>query len=333
MRPSVSAECHSAAPALNTITTKRCGLTLVELLVVIAIIGVLIALLLPAVQAARAAARPSLCTNNLRQIALAAAGHASARAGTLPLGSRERTPTSIASNHGLFTLLLPFLEQSPIYDSLDLSGDTITAPLNAAHRYTVITTYVCPEWSDPVVYRNMSNALVNGAVLTYQGIGGAVRAGENPLPASLADRGFGATSNNGLFAWGQGRRLAFATDGLSRTLMFGEFVQRDVNAASEFASAPGNVRSWIFGGTPDTGRGSYAFKSINNHGLNVKVSRNGDGVPYNHLPLGSFHVGGAFFALGDGSVQFLAESIPLSTFKDLASAASGGLDTGRGTLP
>jgi hypothetical protein len=197
----------------------------------------------------------------------------------------------------------------------------------------VITAYVCPEWSDPVVYRNMSNSLVNGTVLTYQGLGGAVRAGENPLPETLANRDHGATSNNGLFAWGQGRRLAFATDGLSRTLMFGEFVHRDVDPASPNASAPGNVRSWIFGGTPGDGRGSYAFKSINNWGLNVKVSRDRDGVPYNHLPFGSLHAGGAFFALGDGSVQFLAESISLSTFKDLASAAGGGLDTGPGNLP
>jgi hypothetical protein len=315
--------------------TNRRGLTLVELLVVIAIIGVLVALLLPAVQAARAAARRSHCTNNLRQLALAVAGHASARAGKLPLGSRERISTSgtFASNHGLFTLVLPFLEQSPVYDALDLSGDTFTASRNAAHRYTVISTYVCPEWSDPVVYRNMTNTFMNGTVLTYQGLGGAVRSGENPLPATLDDRGAGETSNNGLFAWGQGRRLAFATDGLSRTLMLGEFVQRDVSATSGFTAAPGNVRSWIFGGSADSGRGSYAFKCVQNFGLNVKISRIGNGVLYNHLPFGSFHTGGALFALGDGSVQFLAESIPLELFKDLASAAGGGLDTTAGALP
>lgn len=318
-----------------TATPRRRGLTLVELLVVIAIIGLLVALLLPAVQSARAAARRSACVNNLRQAGLAVAGHASARASTLPLGSRERTTASgtFASNHGLFTLLLPFLEQGPIYDALDLAGDTFTAPQNDAHRYTVITAYVCPEWSDPLVYRNMANGVVNGTVVTYQGVGGAVRAGENPLPSAQADRGLGETSNNGLFAWGTGRRLAFATDGLSRTLMLGEFVQRDPSPASQFSAAPGNVRSWILGGTPDGSRGSYAFKSVKNHGVNVKVDRSSGLVAFNHLPFGSLHAGGAFFAMGDGSVQFLAESISLALFKDLASAVSNGFDSGTGALP
>lgn len=140
-------------------------------------------------------------------------------------------------------------------------------------------------------------------------------------------------SNNGLFAWGTGRRLAFATDGLSRTLMLGEFVHRDSSPASQFSTAPGNVRSWILGGTPDAMRGSYAFRSVKNHGLNVRVDRSSGLVAFNHLPFGSLHASGAFFTMGDGSTQFLAESISPSLFKDLASAASNGFDSGTGALP
>jgi len=100
--------------------SRRCrGFTLVELLVVIAIIATLIGLLLPAVQSAREAARRSACSNNLKQIGLGGLTYASARNNQLPPGSPQKSSGNVAY-HGLFSYLLPFIEQKAIWDSLNL---------------------------------------------------------------------------------------------------------------------------------------------------------------------------------------------------------------------
>src|SRR3954447_21286337 len=107
------------------------GFTLIELLVVISIIGALVALLLPAVQAAREAARRSRCANNLKQLALAAQGYADAH-GVFPLGSfKQRPPVDHCGGsheHGLLIALLPFLEQRPLFDAFNSGVHFETAP-------------------------------------------------------------------------------------------------------------------------------------------------------------------------------------------------------------
>src|SRR5690349_14786645 len=96
------------------------GFTLVELLVVIAIIGVLVALLLPAVQAAREAARRSQCSNNLKQIGLGVQNYMSSKKDRLPLGYEGKT-TSFSKRH-LFTAILPYMEQQSIYNQIDFKA-------------------------------------------------------------------------------------------------------------------------------------------------------------------------------------------------------------------
>src|SRR5438874_13217629 len=102
--------------------SRRCrGFTLIELLVVIAIIGVLIALLLPAVQAAREAARRVHCTNNLKQIALALHNYADVN-GVLPMGSMAQTcefVPGLCVSHGPFVAMLPQLEQQPLFNAVN----------------------------------------------------------------------------------------------------------------------------------------------------------------------------------------------------------------------
>ena len=95
-------------------SNSRIGFTLVELLVVIAIIGILVALLMPAVQAAREAARRISCSNNMKQMGLALKLYDAAHSGYYPVGAAGN------SRHGLFTHMLPYIEQGNIHDQLDL---------------------------------------------------------------------------------------------------------------------------------------------------------------------------------------------------------------------
>src|SRR4051794_38561286 len=135
-------------------THTSCGFTLVELLVVIAIIGVLVALLLPAVQAAREAARRMSCSNNLKQIGLALHSYESAHS-VFPPG---RINTYVAGNGhcwGAYSQMLPFLEQKAVFDAMNFSMNpdpdytTTNAVVNQTAAVTVLSTFLCPSDGGP----------------------------------------------------------------------------------------------------------------------------------------------------------------------------------------
>ncbi len=326
---------------------SRHGFTLVELLVVVAIIALLVALLMPAVQAARESARRTQCANHLKQIALATLGHASANGERLPVGSFRRTnPIGSglqASWPGLFAIILPRLEQANLFEKVNFSGPALTPsppsstrgpvdPANATIRMTIVPQYICPSYRRSATW---TNSVDSGAVTVYQGVGGALRGGEtlpdenqsqSPPNGPNSNRHCGHTPLNGLFGWNKPRAIAAVRDGMSNTLMFGEFVHADALANSYGEDKGGNVRIWLAGGASEepSQSGSLAFKSVNGCPLNAVVNRKNSTYPnpaayFNHLPFGSHHPGGANFALGDGRVTFIDDSVEFALYKDLAS--------------
>ncbi len=289
------------------------GFTLVELLVVISIIGVLVALLLPAVQAARESARRNSCMNHLRQQGLAIQSY-HGQEGHFPSGGRLH---DIASQTGVSwrVLVLPLLEQTPLYDKI---GPT---PNGGA------TNFIQPQAEMPVLFRCPSTepAVVGISSLqisNYWGVAGAPREGEG---RDLEDVVCGDLYENGVFYPGSKTSIAVITDGTSNTLAIGE---------RNYA-----FRAWMTGstwfGVPKVRVCAEAANQVR-YPINASHERWGYFVGHNPLPpggerkmllnnlhFGSLHPGGANFALADGSVHFLPEDIDFTLFEELATVAGG----------
>ena len=305
------------------------GFTLVELLVVIAIIGILIAMLLPAVQAAREAARRMQCSNNLKQFGLAIHNYA----GTydkLPALS-TKTSDTMTMHFSLYCSLLPFMEQQTVYDQLQFdklpviessagSGDGQTETV----MYATISTFVCPSFpADPELSRTAPNRYERGSIVTYQAVVGAyfettALGSMTPVTASR----YGTLPGNGFFAWGTQKRVSDISDGLSNTLAMGEFTLTGENGGESLSVY---FRPWVTGAY-DGGTdylAPYAGKVVR-HLFSVEQVRNDSGdTPFNHLPLYSPHASGCQFLMGDGSVHFLANDLELETYRAMATANGG----------
>ena len=214
--------------------SRHRGFTLIELLVVIAIIAVLIALLLPAVQSARAAARRIQCTNNLKQLGLATLNYESTH-GIFPPGQMKLT-TKPPSGFTLFVNMLPFLEQQPLYNGWNFSNAFDNLYGSTARSATIISALLCPadiipSESDPE--RHQPNEWYG--ITSYGGNAGTQ---SHPFSAVTSDgiffyTGPAAPSFNQV-------RIAGVTDGLSNTLFFGERNHFDPNY--DTFAAPG----WTF---------------------------------------------------------------------------------------
>ena len=296
------------------------GFTLVELLVVIAIIGTLVALLLPAVNAARESGRRTQCMNNLKQIGVALHVYAESANEVFPTGSVGDGQPS------LFTFLLPFLDQGGVYATINLA-DATTYSGDATALYTPIPTYICPSTSDPpVVTVHVANYSYElGALTHYQGVGGAFITGVK-VPTITSSGGFGNIPDNGLFTFGKGRPAAAVTDGLSNTLAMGEFIQVDTGTGP-YSLYPGDIRPWILG---DNGSGgSYSFKVIY-YPINYPINREAPAganlqgnALFNYLPMGSRHPNGCNFLFADGTVRFVPDSTNIAVLTGLATINGG----------
>ncbi|TWT39239.1 DUF1559 domain-containing protein [Blastopirellula retiformator] len=298
---------------------NRRGFTLVELLVVIAIIGVLIALLLPAVQQAREAARRMSCTNNLKQMGLACHTYMDTYPTNLPPGAYHipangSTP-AVWNSHSFAVAILPFVEQSALYELYNFSAapDSTT---NEIVRKSPINAYFCPSFDGQQVNTSSTN-YSDGALFPYQAVGG-VYYNDSSLDRTLISATHGKIPDNGAFSFTGPRRAAAITDGMSNTLMIGEYVHRDRTGTN--SGIPGNVRVWTIGAL--TNQAYYGGKIIYQDTINSRRDRT-DGIQFSNLPFSSKHPGGANFVMADASVHFLPETIDFDTYRGLGTINGG----------
>ena len=278
---------------------SRRAFTLVELLVVIAIIGLLVALLLPAVQAARESARRSQCSNNLKQIALAAQNYHDVMR-TFPPGYCASVPyvdgaSDTTAGWGWGAFLLSYLEQDAARGNVNFSLP-VEAPLNARVVQTRFPVFVCPSDSAPGSPLQISSAsgapLALAAPASYAGCVGGDE-------SSVTDR-----TSAGIFFRNSGIRFADITDGTSTTILVGE---------RAWANAQGIWAGAISGGLCQRG-------PLNPNPLGGSTSEPAPALVLSHSHLNnpttdpdsglddfsSLHVAGSNFAFADGSVRFFA---------------------------
>src|SRR5262245_32647791 len=307
---------------------RRRGFTLIELLVVIAIIGVLIGLLLPAVQQVRTAAARVQCANNLKQIALAAHNYHGDH-GQFPVGVRLPVFVGDRPTGGtnLWVGLLPYFEQDNLYKQWDDydNRNNVAGGRNATQA-RVIKLLVCPSdlLPEPVV-ESTPTATPPWAWGFYGLTSYGGNAGKRSFhPGNPPD--FPRLTRDGIFFLDTCIRLADITDGSSNTLLFGERFHRDPEfdrLKAVFFPLNGPLAGWGKWGFVARGIGNVTLHSA--RPINYQVPLGGDysAVEDRFCTFGSGHPGGANFAFADGSVRFLSDSTPLPTLQALSTRAGG----------
>lgn len=286
----------------------RSGFTLVELLVVIAIIGVLIALLLPAVQQAREAARRMQCTNNLKQLGLGLHNHHDTY-GQFPMGYEFRSGfTDGDPTWGWAAFLMPFIEQETIYDAIDPKNQTVAVAVANASDLAVMKTplgvYRCPSDTGPDLNDQRKLAGEATAVSNYIGSNSSDLAARNDgIPAG----NYGA---DGIFWENSDCNFADVTDGTSNTFAIGErsWNMNRRNGTGKANYYAGNVYGvegrLVVGGSPVSTKTLYSVL-----GGTVRTINYARNDAYESSSYSSLHPGGVQFLFCDGSVQFIPDTV------------------------
>ncbi len=295
------------------------GFTLVELLVVIAIIGVLVALLLPAVQAAREAARRTQCINQLKQIGLACHLFADTNKHLPPMAAYK-------TNHSYLAVIFPYLEQGNLYGKLDLSRSWHKGNANQDAALFEIPIYKCPSFKQEASVGGLRGGRQDSPYFaTYLTVLGPK---QGPCPSATDDpyvvgphpainkcgNAGGFASTGIIYAWSK-TKFADITDGSSHTLMVGEIAWDGIK-----------FKTWMSGNS-DGKQWSYAGKNIV-YAINEEAWEGFNGIAQNNdISFGSQHPGGANFCYGDAHVEFLNDTIHLETvYYALASRNGGEVD-------
>ena len=315
---------------------SRRAFTLVELLVVIAIIGVLVGMLLPAVQAVRRAARQTACLNKIKQIGLACQNYTSS--------FQRFPPASDPSGDSFLVLLLAQLDNQPMADRNKL-GDTNTQLSNSS-----MDIFICPDTTqtDHVPSPTDTESGVAFGAFTTHYVGSAGPANDNSSPVGVGVRRTDATSSgdpvglDGVFSpfsltpsdpdepvefmAKRGKSEADIRDGMSNTIAVGEISRSENVTLMFFPQRAGWAWGYDVGSTTATELGDvYAAKTVYEHPSDPTMHStiNGLNVSFNTHSFGSNHPGGANFGLADGSTHFLTEQIGIGSLQELVSINDG----------
>ena len=295
--------------------TRPTGFTLIELLVSIAIIAVLMALLLPAVQQGREAARRTQCKNNLKQLGLALHNYVDLHK-VLPPGyvsSFTATGDDLGPGWGWAAMLLPQLDQAPAYQSID-SSSGIESPVNGACRLNTFSVFLCPsddargQWParhyDPTTGAPL-DVICNIGSSNYVGMFGVSEPG---------------VDGEGLFFRNSNIAFSDITDGLSQTIAVGERSHRLGEA-----TWTGSVTGALLAGDPSDGVGQIVPEHGSGMVLGHAGERHGPGDPRSDAnQFYSRHSGGGVqFLFADGHVSFLGSSLDYNAYLALSTRAGG----------
>ncbi len=319
------------------------GFTLVELLVVITIIGILIALLLPAVQAAREAARRLKCQNNLKQIGLALHSYESTY-GCLPAGAILRPPYPLFSDdydpwfeadskaHGMqgtswMLRILPFMEQNSLFDQWDFTKSVIG---NQSLAATNISAFYCPTRRANVDdYQAIMFQQWPSGGNDYGGCDGRGNIFINTCVTGSVSHEFDEGQwifeppKRGIFVINVGTKFADISDGLSNTIMTGELQRLLPPTVVPRGEDP------TYYGPSQTSNDGWALAGVATlfttavQGEGTDLGQPGGMNNWFFEDAGSQHQGGAHFGIADGSVRFISEDIDQQLYAYLGSINDG----------
>ena len=302
----------------------RKAFTLVELLVVIAIIGILVALLLPAVQAAREAARRTQCQNNLKQLGLAMLLHHDAKKAFPGGHTGDNSDSRTDYEHSWMTFILPYVEEQALYDQYNfekrwnqgVNGRYVTRGENSD-----LSMQLCPSSEHTAGFGQGDYAGINGCG-TYNHDGlrlvdgwGKGQCYELGLLPALGDK------------WPKNDAISIAkcTDGTQYTIMIGEDTARNPNEADIGPGANATAEGGASGNSNglDDSFWGFAHQTFAHHSP-VLNPRNANGTRQ-HNELGSDHPGGLYAVFGGGNVRFLGEFMSHRVIDFMSTRATGEL--------